>query len=62
MKIKLLKDIVDNYYNVNLKAGTIISVKGEYMYGGAENGKDKLILVHGHGAYTYAKFGEYEIC
>jgi hypothetical protein len=65
MKIKLLKDINDNYYNVHLKVGDVISVKTNYMYNGGKNitgqwSKEMLILVHGHGAYTYTRDGEWE--
>jgi hypothetical protein len=65
MKIRLTKNIDDNYYNVHLKVGDIINVKTNYMYNGGKhiNGdwfKDMLILVHGHGVYTYARCGEWE--
>jgi hypothetical protein len=65
MRIKLLKDIDDNYYNIHLKAGQVVTVKTRYMYNGGKNNKgdyrDVIVSVNGHGAYTYARIGEYLI-
>lgn len=69
MKIKLLKDIDDNYYGIHFKKGQICKVLTTYMYNGGnisqnknkEEYRDLVIAVCGHGAYVYAKYNEYVI-
>lgn len=53
--LRLLVDIDDDYYNIHYKKGDVVHVREHYS---SENAL--VIEVHGHGAYTYVKEGQYE--
>ena len=56
MKILLLEDVVDTYYNLYLKANTIVTTYPEFH---ASDG-DIVVAVHGHGCFTYARKGQWD--
>ena len=59
MRIKLLKDIEDKYYNVKYNKDQVVPVLTTYMYD--PDSDRKIIKCFGFGSYLYVDKEDYEL-